>query len=410
MGKKRKNVRKPKQGQGQKPKQSRKRRKVNRYWIEDCVELEAPPGTSVSLDVTITRVNLFDDHTHGPGKKPIQKPTKKESVEGDQTKDSTVRSKPILDVPGCVILDAKSIDEAFIAIRRDKSAQEAFKFFPFQNFKPLANGDCGDGIINPHDKSHVPDKYWAQRKRFFSRYDDGIRLDDEGWFSVTPEKIARHTASRLTTSGKSSLVLLDTFCGCGGNSIAFAQRDEVSMVVAVDSDKEKLELAANNASVYNIPKEKLLFIHGNACEVIEAYKAGKLLLSDPKESSTREQNNDYIHGYRLGDKNLLPEKIDSIFLSPPWGGMDYEDAGKRNYHIETSMEIQTTVPDVSWNGEQILQACAAATNGPLLFFLPRNINGISLGRSALKAGYKCMEMEQNVLNNKLKTVSAYFGM
>ncbi len=62
----------------------------------------------------------------------------------------------------------------------------------------LPNGDCGDGIINPFPKDEVEDKYWAQRKRFFSKFDDGIQLDKESWYSVTPEAIANHIAKRMT--------------------------------------------------------------------------------------------------------------------------------------------------------------------------------------------------------------------
>jgi hypothetical protein len=39
-------------------------------------------------------------------------------------------------------------------------------------------------------------QYWAQRYRLFSRYDEGIQLDEESWYSVTPEKIAEHIAER----------------------------------------------------------------------------------------------------------------------------------------------------------------------------------------------------------------------
>ena len=40
-------------------------------------------------------------------------------------------------------------------------------------------------------------------------------LDEESWFSVTPEIVASHIASRLP---KNSLIL-DAFCGAGGNLI-----------------------------------------------------------------------------------------------------------------------------------------------------------------------------------------------
>ena len=42
----------------------------------------------------------------------------------------------------------------------------------------------------------------AQRYNYFSLFDDGIGLDPEGWFSVTPEAIAAHVASRCSDVGE----------------------------------------------------------------------------------------------------------------------------------------------------------------------------------------------------------------
>ena len=53
----------------------------------------------------------------------------------------------------------------------------------------------------------------------FSRFDDGIKMDEEGWFSVTPEPIARHHASRCGSG-----IVVDSFTGVGGNVIQLAQR------------------------------------------------------------------------------------------------------------------------------------------------------------------------------------------
>eukprot|EP00268_Persea_americana_P049478 TRINITY_DN5308_c0_g1_i14.p1 TRINITY_DN5308_c0_g1~~TRINITY_DN5308_c0_g1_i14.p1 ORF type:complete len:703 (-),score=154.70 TRINITY_DN5308_c0_g1_i14:1274-3382(-) len=62
-------------------------------------------------------------------------------------------------------------------------------------------------------------KYWWQRYLLFSRFDDGIKMDEEGWFSVTPEPIARHQASRCGSG-----TVIDCFTGVGGNAIQFAKR------------------------------------------------------------------------------------------------------------------------------------------------------------------------------------------
>ena len=89
-----------------------------------------------------------------------------------------------------------------------------------------------------HFLTHGGEKYWAQRYRFFSRFDEGVLLDKSkqtpqriqtqsshmflisfntaGWFSVTPEAIARHTAERCRCA-----VVVDAFCGIGGNAIQY---------------------------------------------------------------------------------------------------------------------------------------------------------------------------------------------
>ena len=61
-------------------------------------------------------------------------------------------------------------------------------------------------------------KYWAQRYSLFSKFDNGIIMDQESWYSVTPEKIAQHIAKRCTSND----VVIDAFCGAGGNAIQFA--------------------------------------------------------------------------------------------------------------------------------------------------------------------------------------------
>ena len=38
-------------------------------------------------------------------------------------------------------------------------------------------------------------KYWLLRHTLFARYGEGVALDEEGWYSVTPEAIARCAAS-----------------------------------------------------------------------------------------------------------------------------------------------------------------------------------------------------------------------
>ncbi|NWI08592.1 TGS1 synthase, partial [Crypturellus soui] len=201
-------------------------------------------------------------------------------------------------------------------------------------------------------------KYWAQRYRLFSRFDEGIKLDREGWFSVTPEKIAEHIAVRVSQSFNCDTIV-DAFCGVGGNAIQFALTSK--RVIAIDIDSEKLSLARNNAQVYGVA-ERIEFICGDFMVLASQLKA------------------------------------DVVFLSPPWGGPDYATA--------EIFDIQTMIcPD----GYPLIcePLLSKMITNNIVYFLPRNAD-IDQVASLAGPGGK-VEIEQNFLNNKLKTITAYFG-
>ncbi|KFQ10083.1 Trimethylguanosine synthase, partial [Leptosomus discolor] len=205
-------------------------------------------------------------------------------------------------------------------------------------------------------------KYWAQRYRLFSRFDEGIKLDREGWFSVTPEKIAEHIAIRVSQSFSCDIIV-DAFCGVGGNAIQFALTSK--RVIAIDIDPEKLRLARHNAEVYGVA-ERIEFVCGDFMVLAADLQA------------------------------------DVVFLSPPWGGPDYATA--------EIFDIQTMIcPDgypfkvTPCGGFQLSKKI---TNN-IVYFLPRNAD-IDQVASLAGPGGK-VEIEQNFLNNKLKTITAYFG-
>ncbi|KAF2309807.1 hypothetical protein GH714_005214 [Hevea brasiliensis] len=79
-------------------------------------------------------------------------------------------------------------------------------------------------------------KYWCQRYLLFSRFDSGIQMDEEGWFSVTPEPIARHHALRCDSD-----IIIDCFAGVGGNAIQFAQRHSLLVTSLGGPDYAKVK-------------------------------------------------------------------------------------------------------------------------------------------------------------------------
>ncbi|XP_010889672.2 trimethylguanosine synthase [Esox lucius] len=220
--------------------------------------------------------------------------------------------------------------------------------------KTKKRGKCG---VMPAEIAADPDlaKYWAQRYRLFSRFDEGIKLDHEGWFSVTPEKIAEHIALRVQESFHSELII-DAFCGVGGNAIQFALTGK--RVLAIDIDPVRLALAQHNARVYNVA-ERIDFVQGDFLRLAPRLQA------------------------------------DVVFLSPPWGGPDYLSADV--FDIETMM-----APD----GFEIFRLSKMISSN-IVYFLPRNADMDQIASLAGPGGR--VEVEQNFLNNKLKTITAYFG-
>lgn len=415
---------------------------MGKYWIEDANEIfpeddDAAIEEKPDIQLWITRSLLSDEHKSGVtdgdqsqavvSKKPpttaslatsVTEPVANTEQKG-QRKPASLDKHILEQAEQHTGNDNKHDDDVVderdpvIFIKRTFE-NKPFHFKNSPTFRQLANGDCGDGIVNPHPKDQIPDKYWAQRKRLFSRFEQGIQLDQEGWYSVTPEAIAKHIAKRMVSSfataaakGSRRMIVLDAFCGVGGNSIALAARSEVDLVIAVDTDHSRLEMTANNCRVYEIPREKVLLIHGDTCKVLEAYSGGSLLVkthTNDEQGSTRE-----LHGYKCGGLDLLPDRLDAIFLSPPWGGTSYTNIGPRQYdlgmiHVHDNLD-----------GERLLhlakQALAKSEPKNIVYFLPRNTNGMSFARSAFQCGFRGnVEFEMNLLNLKFKTITAYLDV
>jgi len=203
-------------------------------------------------------------------------------------------------------------------------------------------------------------KYWYQRHRLFKKWDLGITLDTEAWFSVTPEVIAEHHAvrcSEIAASLRSSQhcpVTLDAFCGAGGNSIQFALKN--MNVVAVDNRPETIRIASHNSKVYGI-RHNIDFICGDTARLLQ-----------------------YVNA-------------DIIFLSPPWGGPHY---GDKTFSLD---QIQVS----GLNGIELLK-CALQVTRNVIYYLPRNVCLHSLRNIGVP-----LEVERNFLGGKLKAVTLYFG-
>ena len=102
-------------------------------------------------------------------------------------------------------------------------------------------------------------RFYEKRYYLFSKYDRGIKIDNEGWYSVTPEHIAKHTAGRVNeVFGENNANVLDGFCGVGGNTIQFAKK--CGFCVGVDLDPVKVEYTHHNVGIYDA-HNKVQMIH-----------------------------------------------------------------------------------------------------------------------------------------------------
>ncbi|XP_059636917.1 uncharacterized protein LOC132279019 [Cornus florida] len=202
--------------------------------------------------------------------------------------------------------------------------------------------------------SALVEKYWLQRNDLFSRYDEGIKMDEEGWFSVTPEEIAVGHAHR---SGGG--VVIDCFAGVGGNAIQFAKM--CCHVVAIDIDPRKIELAVNNAKIYGV-EDYIDFIVGDFFQLAPSLKG------------------------------------DVAFLSPPWGGPSYKSFG--NYTLDLLKPI---------DGYSLFQVAQNITSN-IIMFLPRNVNIHQVEElSWLSSPPLNVEIEESYVGSSLKGTTVYFG-
>ncbi|KFK44865.1 hypothetical protein AALP_AA1G312500 [Arabis alpina] len=197
-------------------------------------------------------------------------------------------------------------------------------------------------------------KYWNQRYNLFSKYDQGIKMDEEGWYSVTPEEIAIKQAQRC--HGK---VIIDCFSGVGGNTIQFAK--VCSSVVAIDIDPVKVEYAMNNAMVYGVAN-RIDFVVGDFIQLAPSLKG------------------------------------DVLFLSPPWGGPMYSKV--------ESYKMDMLKPRDGYSLFKIAQSITPN----IIMFLPRNVDLAQVEELAwLSSPPLTLEIEESCVGGRVKAITAYFS-
>ncbi|KAL5513729.1 TGS1 [Sanghuangporus vaninii] len=232
-------------------------------------------------------------------------------------------------------------------------------------------------------------KYYAQRHRYFSLYDHGCLLDEEGWYSVTPEKIAEQIAERCRCD-----TILDAFCGVGGNAIAFAKT--CHRVIAIDNSPLRLALARHNAAVYDV-QDRIEFVLADFLDFARAYI---------RRPSTK-------------------RNIDVVFLSPPWGGPAYLTSSpqKEIGEADTFNDSYTLRSLLPLPGDELFHLSRCVSRN-VAFYLPRNVDLEEVSNlvkhphtaetgpdlvSTQRTVDEYVEVEEEYMGGKLKAVTCYFG-
>ncbi|SCU82612.1 LADA_0C06766g1_1 [Lachancea dasiensis] len=171
-------------------------------------------------------------------------------------------------------------------------------------------------------------KYWKNRLRLFSKMEcRDLYMTHELWFSVTPEVVAKFAARFIKSCLPDAEVMLDVYCGGGGNTIQFAQY--FSKVYGVDNSLEHLYCTYRNAQAYNV-EDRIWLKLGDWPTLSRKKRFNKL-------------------------------KIDCVFSSPPWGGPQYLKS--ELYDLEAALLPQGL--------RETLQGLFQVS-GNVVLFLPRN--------------------------------------
>ena len=385
------------------PKRKKGKRKARTCWVQECPHLLPPPDAidpnSLTIRISVAALHDGYQNLHAPVAQ-------------------TVPIQPSL----AHRLPQPLSNESAVAIYTERLSHT-----PLPPTPPPLQYPNDDSTTCPQKNVHP--KYWSQRYRYFPKFDDGIRMTDAAWYSVTPAVLAQHMARRLldstaTISEKEeeevqrATYIMDACCGVGGNTIALAQEHPQATIIAVDIDRTSLECLAHNAvTIYGIPVERLVLVQADVVQVLQCYENGQLRAKGGRHSAepthARLPTNDHdavasssqrlptIHTMTTTAEysSCLPATLDAVFLSPPWGGMDY------------SHQRHFTLDAIALEGAErtLLQSAVTACPAHLAYYLPRNTNGFSLGtdiqRHCQLAG--SVELEQLYVHHKLKAVVLY---
>lgn len=207
-------------------------------------------------------------------------------------------------------------------------------------------------------------RFWKQRFDIFLRFNEGIKLNKELWYLVTPEKLAEFIAKFIQCCLPEASVILDVCSGGAGNTIQFAKTFD--RCIGVELLPANLECAETNVKVYGVEDK---------CEFI---------LMEWKEDSYKQFEN---------------QNIDCVFALPPWGGVDYNK--QEVFDLENLKPFGLT---------KLLKSFIKVLDH-ICLFLPKNLDltQISQATRDVFEDSECVRVTYCLVKGHLKGILCFWG-
>ena len=222
-------------------------------------------------------------------------------------------------------------------------------------------------------------RFYRSRYGLLSEFDSlGIELDEEMWFSLTPEGIAKQHSKRISDS-LSCGIILDLFCGIGGDLIRF---------------------------------EKSFFAIG--CDIQEC----RVRIASGLHAKLGQCKADFVVANSMGRKSCFRNNsFDVVYLSPPWG-----HAGIRNRHV-APVYGRRGLKSLEVNGFHVFKKALSLTKqANIAFFLPRGMDLNDLHQLSRMTGkeessfieiHESFDPDDETANEqdrfRVRAVTVYFG-
>lgn len=160
-------------------------------------------------------------------------------------------------------------------------------------------------------------------------------------------------------------------------------------MIAIDTSPVRLACARANAKIYGV-QDHITFIQA-----------------------------DYLEWAKQRAADSTADPIDVVFLSPPWGGIDYREAQSQDLTEKIPLSAVTASQGIRAryasyplsrlepvHGKQIFDISRALTKN-IAYFLPRNLD-IAEVASLVDPGER-IEIEEEWMGSKLKALTVYYG-